>query len=126
MPNDAKHESCAGHLAELETAGWKDDRRFRLLTVDRGALSFSDLYFNTPTKVRMRCTAGLQVMYSSWDKGSGHAIACLPSFSCGCLVQRTRHRVESSTQSYNVEMVLHICGDSDSRRHESILSAVIT
>ncbi len=42
---------AAGHLAELETAAWKDDRRFRLLMVDGGALSFSDLYLNTPSKV---------------------------------------------------------------------------
>ena len=42
----------AAHLAELEAAAWKDDRRFRLITVDRGVTSFSDLYFNTPTKVK--------------------------------------------------------------------------
>ena len=48
-------EFSAAHLAELETAGWKDDRRFRVLTVDRGTLSFSDLYFNTPTKVLAVC-----------------------------------------------------------------------
>lgn len=42
----------AVHLAELEAAAWKDDRRFRLLTVDRGVSSFSDLYFNTPSKVK--------------------------------------------------------------------------
>ena len=47
-------EPFAAHLAELEAAGWKDDRRFRVLTVDRGTLSFSDLYFNTPTKVLSR------------------------------------------------------------------------
>ena len=41
---------CAGHLAELESSAWKDDRRFRLLVADRGALSFSDLYLNTPSK----------------------------------------------------------------------------
>jgi len=52
IPYAVKHEISTGHLAELETAGWKDDRRFRLLAADRGTLSFSDLYFNTPTKVR--------------------------------------------------------------------------
>ena len=41
----------AAHLAELEAAAWKDDRRFRVLTVDQGVVSFSDLYFNTPSKV---------------------------------------------------------------------------
>jgi hypothetical protein len=45
--------SChlAGHLAELESTAWKDDRRFRVLVADAGALSFADLYLNTPTKV---------------------------------------------------------------------------
>ena len=37
-----------GHLAELETAAWKDDRRFRVLALDAGALSFADYYFHTP------------------------------------------------------------------------------
>jgi hypothetical protein len=41
----------AGHLAELESTAWKDDRRFRVLVADAGALSFADLYLNTPTKV---------------------------------------------------------------------------
>ena len=40
----------AGRLLELETAAWKDDRRFRLLTVDNGTFSFTDLMFNTPGK----------------------------------------------------------------------------
>lgn len=34
----------------METAAWKDDRRFRLLTVDNGTFSFTDLMFNTPSK----------------------------------------------------------------------------
>jgi len=34
----------------METAAWKDDRRFRLLTVDNGTFSFTDLMFNTPGK----------------------------------------------------------------------------
>ncbi|RMZ56666.1 hypothetical protein APUTEX25_002755 [Auxenochlorella protothecoides] len=38
----------SGHLAELETAAWKDDRRFRLLAVDGGLLSFQDLFFHAP------------------------------------------------------------------------------
>jgi len=39
-----------GRLLELETAAWKDDRRFRLMTVDDGTFSFTDLMFNTPSK----------------------------------------------------------------------------
>ena len=39
-----------GRLLEMETAAWKDDRRFRLLTVDNGTFSFTDLMFNTPGK----------------------------------------------------------------------------
>ena len=39
-----------GRLLELETAAWKDDRRFRLMTVDNGTFSFTDLMFNTPSK----------------------------------------------------------------------------
>ena len=43
-------QSIAGRLLEMETAAWKDDRRFRLLTIDNGTLSFTDLMFNTPGK----------------------------------------------------------------------------
>lgn len=39
-----------GKLLEMETAAWKDDRRFRLLTVDNSTFSFTDLMFNTPSK----------------------------------------------------------------------------
>lgn len=49
----------AGHLAELESTAWKDDRRFRILVADAGALSFSDLYLNTPTKVGLRTVLAL-------------------------------------------------------------------
>jgi hypothetical protein len=42
--------TTADGLAELETAAWKDDRRFRLLSVDGGVLSFADLFFNTPSR----------------------------------------------------------------------------
>ncbi len=35
-------------MAELETSAWKDDRRFRLLALDRGALTFADLFFHAP------------------------------------------------------------------------------
>ncbi|KAL3155831.1 hypothetical protein ABBQ32_012842 [Trebouxia sp. C0010 RCD-2024] len=46
-----RHRSLApGRLLELETAAWKDDRRFRLLTVDNGTFAFTDLMFNTPGK----------------------------------------------------------------------------
>jgi len=40
----------AGHLAELETAAWKDDRRFRVISADQGVLSFVDLFMHTPNK----------------------------------------------------------------------------
>ncbi len=40
----------AGHLAELENAAWKDDRRFRVLAFDKGAFSFADFFFHTPSK----------------------------------------------------------------------------
>ena len=42
----------AAHLAELETAAWKDDRRFRLLSLDGGDLAFVDLSFHTPSRPR--------------------------------------------------------------------------
>jgi hypothetical protein len=38
---------AGGRLADLETAAWKDDRRFRLVGVDGGSLSFLDLFFHT-------------------------------------------------------------------------------
>ena len=34
----------------MESAAWKDDRRFRLMTIDNGTFSFTDLMFNTPGK----------------------------------------------------------------------------
>jgi len=34
-----------GNLAELESTAWKDERRFRVVVADRGALAFCDLYF---------------------------------------------------------------------------------
>ena len=37
-------------MAELETAAWKDDRRFRLLSLDGRAFSFVDLFFHTPSR----------------------------------------------------------------------------
>ena len=40
----------AGHLLELETAAWKDHRRFRVLAVDQGRLAFVDLYYVTPSR----------------------------------------------------------------------------
>ncbi|KAK9799709.1 hypothetical protein WJX73_001391 [Symbiochloris irregularis] len=39
-----------GVFAELETAAWKDARRFRLLAVDSGHLSFADYYLQTPSR----------------------------------------------------------------------------
>ncbi|CAL8465131.1 g4666 [Coccomyxa elongata] len=39
-----------GHLAELENAAWKDDRRFRVLTFDKGSFSFADFFFHTPSQ----------------------------------------------------------------------------
>lgn len=35
-------------FADLESTAWKDDRRFRLLAVDHGQLTFVDLFFHTP------------------------------------------------------------------------------
>lgn len=40
----------AGYLAELETAAWKDARRFRILAVDNNSLSFADYYLQTPSR----------------------------------------------------------------------------
>lgn len=37
-------------FTELETAAWKDARRFRLLAVDSGHLSFTDYYLQTPSR----------------------------------------------------------------------------
>ena len=36
-------------LTELETSAWKDDRRFRIMAIDSGCLSFSDYYYHTAT-----------------------------------------------------------------------------
>ena len=40
----------AEHLAELEAAAWKDDRHFRLASLDRGAFSYTDLLLHTPSR----------------------------------------------------------------------------
>ena len=40
----------AGCLLDLETAAWKNDRRFRILSIDGSRLAFSDLFFHTPNK----------------------------------------------------------------------------
>ena len=50
------HAVSESYLTELETAAWKDDRRFRILVIEQDAqcLSFEDLYFNTKTSPRMR------------------------------------------------------------------------
>jgi hypothetical protein len=45
-------EKSQRYLTELETAAWKDDRRFRIITVDSGCLSFGDFYFKTSYIVR--------------------------------------------------------------------------
>eukprot|EP00884_Botryococcus_braunii_P004718 jgi/Botrbrau1/14247/Bobra.0381s0008.2 len=37
--------SFGGYLADLESAAWKDDRAFRVMTVYNGSFSFSDLFF---------------------------------------------------------------------------------
>ena len=42
----------AGIMAELESTAWKDDRRFRIITLDAGTFSFADLHFQTPSKPR--------------------------------------------------------------------------
>ncbi|EFN57681.1 hypothetical protein CHLNCDRAFT_50941 [Chlorella variabilis] len=42
-----------GRMAEIETAAWKDDRRFRLVAVDGGALTLLDLMFHTRNSPRM-------------------------------------------------------------------------
>ena len=54
-PFESKSQDLWGHagiLAELESTAWKDDRRFRIMTVDGGAFSFADLHFQTPSKPR--------------------------------------------------------------------------
>ena len=40
------------YLTELETAAWKDDRRFRVLAADHGCMSFADFHFNTRSSPR--------------------------------------------------------------------------
>lgn len=37
--------NLAAHLAEMESTAWKDERRFRIVVADRGAVSFCDLFF---------------------------------------------------------------------------------
>lgn len=59
------------YLTELETAAWKDDRRFRIVAIDEDAqcMSFEDLYFNTETSPRMRSRRDIeQKMFSRWNE----------------------------------------------------------
>ena len=62
----------AGHMAELENAAWKDDRRFRLLSVDGGVLSFVDLFMHTPSKPRS--SAGPPSEHLHEDQGKNISI----------------------------------------------------
>lgn len=48
-------------LTELETSAWKDDRRFRIMAIDSGCLSFSDYYYHTATSPIAR-------KRSDWDQ----------------------------------------------------------
>ena len=73
----------AGHMAELENAAWKDDRRFRVLTFDKGALAFTDFFFHTPTKPNSSCGPPSEHMHLE----EGHNISitgvCAPQLSVG-------------------------------------------
>lgn len=62
-------EKSQRYLTELETAAWKDDRRFRIITVDSGCLSFGDFYFNTPSSPRIRAAMSdsYQRRIKSWQ-----------------------------------------------------------
>lgn len=62
-------EKSQRYLTELETAAWKDDRRFRIITVDSGCLSFGDFYFNTPSAPRIRAAMSdsYQRRIKSWQ-----------------------------------------------------------
>lgn len=46
LDKNSKNTAAPTHvLAELETGAWKDDRRFRIASVDNGAFAFIDLYY---------------------------------------------------------------------------------
>ena len=71
----------AGRMAELENAAWKDDRRFRIMSVDQGVFSFVDLFMHTPSKPRS--SAGPPSKYLHEDDGKNISITGgPPSLPC--------------------------------------------
>ena len=64
--------SRAGRMAELENAAWKDDRRFRIMSVDQGVFSFLDLFMHTPSKPRS--SAGAPSKFLHEDEGKNISI----------------------------------------------------
>ena len=66
----------AGRMAELESAAWKDDRRFRIMSVDQGVLSFVDLFMHTPSKPRT--SAGPPSAHLHEDEGKNISITGRP------------------------------------------------
>ena len=93
-PCQCPDPAAGGYLAELETAAWKDDRRFRLLAVDRGALSFADLFFHTPdSPLRPRRTDALSIkengeLERGWVGGDGRGgqpVGCGGQLRCTVL-----------------------------------------
>ena len=59
-------------MAELENAAWKDDRRFRIVSVDQGVLSFLDLFMHSPSKPRS--SAGSPSKFMHEDEGKNISI----------------------------------------------------
>ena len=55
-------------MAELETSDWKDNRRFRVLALHEGQLSFADYAFHTGA------LAGLSALTVHSHEGSSFAI----------------------------------------------------
>ncbi len=63
-------------MAELENAAWKDDRRFRIMSVDHGVFSFVDLFMHTPSKPRS--SAGPPSKHLHEDEGKNISITGAP------------------------------------------------
>lgn len=98
-------------MAELENAAWKDDRRFRIVSVDGGVLSFLDLFMHTPSKPPS--SAGPPSPHMHEDDGKNISItgAGAPLISYFSIVPSEKHILPCHEgkpvkgQHFNIEQV---------------------
>ena len=108
----------AGYMAELEAADWKDNRRFRILALHYGQLSFADYAFHTgavsgsialTTHSQAGSSFAIEPQDSSAYVGAptpGSSAACHPH---GCSAHR-QQPAESSQGVSDYHVGVQLCG----------------